>query len=57
MRVDIVQSLRWLRIIIKRHGVMQVQKSKELVSIAEAASRLGLAAITIRQWSARRKVA
>lgn len=32
-------------------------KHGELVSVAEAASRLGLAPITIRQWSARRKVA
>jgi len=31
-------------------------KHEELLSIASAASRLGLAPITVRQWAARRRI-
>lgn len=34
-----------------------MSKHGELVSIASAASRLGLAPITVRQWAARRRIA
>lgn len=38
-------------------GYMKILKQAELLSITEAAGRLGLAPITVRQWSARRKLA